>query len=379
MRRRDFLTQTAFGLCAGSLFAQSDFSEKELLLGKVPAADSEDERFRWFDLAKLPLEGLAWADEERVRDFDRFPKRIMPELPEAVRGLARHSAGIAFRFVSDSSQIRVKYELLSESLAMPHMPASGVSGFDLYSKSEGRFRFVGAKYPLQVKDNTVLADNIAPSTREFLINFPLYNGVNAVSVGVEKDADFRIPPPRKGKPLLFYGTSITQGGCASRPGLAHPQILGRRLDREVLNFGFSGSGKMEPALAQAFAELDPAVYILDCVPNMTPELIRERVRPFVRALRLARPNTPILLVEDAMPPDSWIIPARRDRHRENQKILRESYQLLLDGGIKELYYLEGDDLCPPDGDGTVDSVHPNDYGFEHYADAFEPVLRKILE
>jgi len=208
--------------------------------------------------------------------------------------------------------------------------------------------------------------------------FPLYNGVNSVLLGITKDADLRLLPPRPGKPLLFYGTSITQGGCASRPGMPHPHILGRRLDRIVYNFGFSGSGKMEPVLAHAFAELDPAVYVLDCVPNMNQELIRERVKPFVKILREKRPQTPILLVEDATPADTWANMARKDTLWATRGVLKEQYQALVDEGIPNLFYLSGENLCPEDNDGYVDNGHPNDYGFVKYADGMEPILRQIV-
>ena len=137
--------------------------------------------------------------------------------------------------------------------------------------------------------------------REYLLYLPLYNGVSSVEIGLPKCSALAKAPPRPEgyeRPIVVYGTSITQGGCDSRPGMVHTAILGRRLDRPVVNLGFSGNGKMEPELAALLAELDPAAYVIDCLPNMTAEEVGARVEPFVRALRAARPGTPIVLAED---------------------------------------------------------------------------------
>src|SRR5205085_2015483 len=143
----------------------------------------------------------------------------------------------------------------------------------------------------------------AAGQREFLLYLPLYNGVSSVEIGIAKGSTLAkgpARPPERQKPIVFYGTSITQGGCASRPGMVHTAILGRRLDRPVINLGFSGSGRMEPAMATLLAELDPAVYVLDCLPNMSAAEVAERMEPFVRTLRKAHPRTPIVMAEDRL-------------------------------------------------------------------------------
>ena len=146
-----------------------------------------------------------------------------------------------------------------------------------------------------------LASGLPEGRREYLLYMPLYNGVSSVEIGIPADRTIARPAPRaedRRKPIVFYGTSITQGGCASRPGMVHTAILGRRLDRPVINLGFSGNGVMEPEIATLLAELDPAVYVLDCLPNMTAAQVEQRVEPFVRTLRKAHPSTPIVLAED---------------------------------------------------------------------------------
>ena len=203
--------------------------------------------------------------------------------------------------------------------------------------------------------------------------------MRSVELGLPKDSTLAKAGPWSSgisKPIVFYGTSITQGGCASRPGMVHTAILGRQLNCPVINLGFSGNGKMEPEMADLLAELDPAVYSLDCLPNMTAAEVTERVEPFVRTLRKAHPKTPILLVEDRSYTDSFLVSSKRQRNLESRAALRAAYERLLAAGTQGLHYLPGEDLLGDDGEGTVDSSHPTDLGFMRQADAFRPVLKK---
>jgi lysophospholipase L1-like esterase len=178
--------------------------------------------------------------------------------------------------------------------------------------------------------------------------------------------------------VLFYGTSITQGGCASRPGMCHTAIVGRRLDRPVINLGFSGNGIMEPEVAALLAELDAAAYVIESVPNMSPEQVAERTEPLVRTIRKAHPTTPIVLVEDPAWPAAFLNEGRRKRSADCRAALRRAYDALVVAGDQRLTYLSGDPLIGPDGEGTVDGTHPTDLGFLNHANAYVPVLEKIL-
>src|SRR5262249_47654418 len=154
-----------------------------------------------------------------------------------------------------------------------HMPATGVSGLDLYVKTEaGKWHWLAIGRPSKQSNHVSLVSGLPAGKHEYLLYLPLYNRVSSVEIGLAKDQKLEKAEPRpaeRQKPIVFWGTSITQGGCASRPGMVHTAILGRRLDRPVINLGFSGNGKMEPEMADLLAELDPAVYVLDCLPNLT--------------------------------------------------------------------------------------------------------------
>lgn len=339
----------------------------------------------WFDIAKLPIEGRAWNNEPRFRTFDRFPARGEKIVTPGVWGNSRHSAGMAFRFASDSPKFQVHYRLFSKNVAMAHMPATGVSGLDLYAKDDnGDFRWVEVTRPGQQEDTTTLTDGLTPGKREYMLYFPLYNGIDTLELGIPEGTTLEPLAPRDTpaggnvKPILMYGTSILHGGCAARPGMPHPAILGRRLHWPVLNFGFSGSARMEAPLAELFAELDPSAYVLDPLPNMDPGIVRERAKTFIEILRAKRPETPIILVEDRTFTNAWIHPGKLSFHAENHKALRETYEALLSEGMEKLWYIPGDTLFGDDHDGAVDGSHATDLGFYRQADIMEPVLREAL-
>jgi hypothetical protein len=224
--------------------------------------------------------------------------------------------------------------------------------------------------------------NAAASGRDYLLYLPLYNGVSSVEIGIPRTSTLVRSPPRessRSRPIVFYGTSITQGGCASRPGMVHTAILGRWLERPVINLGFSGNGRMELEVAELMAELQAAVFVIDCLPNITADDVRARTEPLVKTLRQARPDTPILLVEDRNYADAFLLPDKRNRNETSQAALREVYQRLQAAGVKHLHYLPGADLLGDDGEATVDSSHPTDLGFVRQAEAFHRALEPLLD
>jgi lysophospholipase L1-like esterase len=161
--------------------------------------------------------------------------------------------------------------------------------------------------------------------------------------------------------------------------MAYPAILGRRLARPTVNLGFSGNGKMEMEMEVLLAEVDVAAYVLDCLPNMSPEMVTERLEPFVTALRTAHPETPIVLVENISYQAGAFIPASKSSYVDKNAALKAAYDRMNAKGIKGLYYVPGETLLGNDGEATVDGTHPTDLGFQRMADALEPVLRKVLE
>lgn len=332
----------------------------------------------WHDVTKWGVEGREFGDMERHRYFDRLPKAAEGKVTPAVWSLSRDSAGMAVRFKTNASAIHARYTLMKPGLGMPHMPPTGVSGLDLYARDAGgKWKWVQVTKPAAQTVSAQIVSGLAPGEREYMAFLPLYNGVDSLEIGVPKGAKIEGLAPRK-KPLVFYGTSITHGACASRPGMVHTAILGRRFDMPVVNLGFSGNGRMDAAVGEFLVKIDAAAYVIDCLPNMQPAMVREKCIPLVKQLRAAKPETPIVLVEDRRFTNAWITPDKAKFHDENHAALRLSYETLKKEGVARLYYISGDKLLGDDSEGATDASHPNDLGFMRQADAMEPVLCEAL-
>lgn len=344
----------------------------------------------WTDATKLGLEGQGF---KKLQDpYDRLPESSARVVSKTVWSLSKDSSGLVCRFRTDSPAMRVRWTLRKERLALPHMPATGASGLDLYVKtSSGTWRWLANARPTNFPKNEVaLFQDLRVEMREFMLYFPLYNGVTECAIGTRssrkvdgKREPFMIAPatPRPAKnatPIVFFGTSITQGCCASRPGMVHTAILGRRLNVPIINLGFDGHGRLQLPIAKLMAEIDARLYVIDCLPNLKAPQVLERLLPFIQALREKKPRTPILLVEDRSYTNAFL---RRDLQRRNANsriALSEIYAKLIRQGAKSIHYLRARGLLGDDGEATVDGSHPTDLGFLRQAGAFENKIRAIL-
>jgi hypothetical protein len=340
----------------------------------------EDDKAAWFDIRSLNVEGRGW--KETAAPFDRLPAKAEKTVRKAVWDLSRHSAGLCVRFITDSPSILARWSLTSANLAMPHMPATGVSGVDLYYRDgKGQWRWLGVGRPSAKTNTATLANGLPAGKREYLIYLPLYNGVSSVEIGIAKGSHFeKAPdyPAGRQKPIVFYGTSITQGGCASRPGMVHTAILQRRLNCPVINLGFSGNGRMEPEIADLMAEIDAAVYVIDCLPNMNAKDVDARGYDFVRKLLHKRPKTPIVLVEDRSYANSSLLAGPREHNRSNREALKKVFERLEMEKAGSVHYIPGEHMLGDDGEATVDSSHPTDLGFMRQAELFQKTLEPLL-
>jgi len=347
------------------------------LLGQTAAPAPE---LDWVDAKTLTVEGLGFKDVKLP--YDRLPGRAEGVVPAPVWNLSRDSAGALVRFTAATTAIHARWTITNKNLAGANITAIASSGLDLYAKTDaGAWRWLGVGQPTFPVTTAALVTGIPAVEREFMVYLPLRNGVTSLEFGVPKGATIKPGPPRAtgSKPILFYGTSITHGIGASRAGMTHVAMLGRKFNREVINLGFSGNGRMEPEVLKFVAELDPAVFVLDCLPNMNAQQVTERTVPGVKLLRAAHPTTPILLVEDRNIQTGFLVEARRKANDANHAALREAFGALKAENVPQVYYLEGANLLGDDGEGTVDGSHPTDLGFTRQAAEFERVLRPVLK
>ncbi|MBA4058127.1 MAG: acetylhydrolase, partial [Marivirga sp.] len=333
------------------------------------------------------VEGQPWKTEAK-NPFDRLPARAEKTVRSDVWNLSHHTAGLLLRFRSNADQIIVRY-ITGGPRAMHHMPATGVSGLDLYAiNTDGKWLWCAGKYAfgdtIEYRFNGLEPnDAYHQKGREYRLYFPLYNSVTWLEIGIPDKAQFNPIPIRQEKPIVVYGTSITQGGCASRPGMAWPAIVGRKMDRPLINLGFSGNGRLEKEVIDLIREIDAKVYILDCLPNLDAsdvtkfQHVQNRVVQSVKQLRQKSSTTPILLVEHCGFTDEGINPSRRNNVSALNKAQREALEVLKSEGYNNLYLLTKDEIGLT-LDGTVDGIHPNDLGMQEYATGYERKLRTLL-
>lgn len=325
---------------------------------------------------EIGLEGRGWDEVETP--FDRLPLRAKGVVREQVWRLSTDSSGMFVTFRAATPAMRFEVELRQARLEMPHMPATGVSGVDLYAReADGPWRWVFCPRP-GAQTYSAELKGLSPEPRTYRLYLPLYNGVSALRVAVPDGVELEPVSPRKSPPLVYYGTSIAHGACASRPGMSFVNILGRRLDVPVLNLGFSGNGRLEMELAALLAEVDARAYVLDCLPNLGPRQVAERTEPFVRALRAERPDVPIVMVEDRVNANARFLPGRMRHHEGNHAAFRAAFDKLSASGLRGLTYVRDAPFLGEDGEATVDGSHPTDLGMVRYADALEPILRPLV-
>jgi len=335
---------------------------------------------KWIDGKYLPIEGRVFDDVDDW--YDRLPSGVTTNVNGGVRSMKHHTSGMMFRFTTDSRTLKFRWTPYSKGLSMDHMPSTGMSGIDVYrfDAEKGRWFYVKTGRILDAEKGGSLDIAWTPGM-PCLVNLPLYNGIRKFTLGIEAKATVKALPPRVSgvmKPVVFYGTSITHGGCCSRPGLAFVNWVGRDLDVPVVGLGFSGSGVMEFEMSEHLARIDASCYVLDCLWNMCADPTAKNVRSvernyekFIRNLRAKRPAVPIVMAEQC---DVYC-------GKDNAKdvFLRGLYERLLSEGWKNLVYLPKDEMYTGDGEGTVDGCHPNDLGMQSMKNAFAKAVREALE
>lgn len=334
----------------------------------------------WIHAENLCIEGKGWTDTKKF--YHRLPARAEAVVREVIWELSQTTTGMTVRFKTNAKAIHARWTLRGEPLWAHHTQIVAYSGLDLYAKTPaGAWHWIGmSKDVTGVNAEWNLTDwgELDGEEHEFKVYLPLYNGVEKLEIGTPPDAIVESVPPRPEKPVAYYGTSIVHGAGVSRPGMSHAALLARRLDYPVLNLGFSGNAIMEPEMAEFFAELDPAVYLLDTLPNMDATGVEERAEDFIRILSKAHPETPIVLVEDRTYPAGWLMPEVAKRNVTSRTAFKKVYGALIADLTNPLFYIEGDGLLGIDNDGTNDGSHCNDLGASRMVDALEPVLRRVL-
>ncbi|AKD05440.1 hydrolase [Pontibacter korlensis] len=309
--------------------------------------------------------------------YHRVDTTDHPLMPPAVKRRLTNSAGLAIAFKTNSTVIAAKW-CTSSRKTLPNMTAIAHEGLDLYIKNDGRWQFAGVGRPKGDCTAYTLVQNMEEGEKECLLYLPLYDETVSLEIGVEEGSSLQAMKDPFEKRILMYGSSILQGASASRPGMAYPARLSRDTGINFLNLGLSGSAKMEKAVADMIVTVKADAFVLDCVPNSSPEEIRERTAYLVNTIRQHHPLAPIIVIPRTVREHgafdeevgNWVKAQNEQIELEVSKLLRS--------GVKDLYLLSYDKQLGDDHEGTIDGGHPNDLGFDRMLQQLKPQLLKIL-
>ena len=341
----------------------------------------------------LGLYGKGFTDT--LTFYDRLPGAAKGVVSGAVWGLSLDNAGMYAQFETDSSEIAVQATLRSSSLTMWHFPSTGVAGLDLYlmDTSSNVWRWIGTtrtiEYPKAFTNTMLIGGHptVGNKTGLYRLHLPLYNGMANLSIGTQHGSTIKNSPPDfkyKGA-VVWYGTSIAQGGVASRPGQAFTNVIGRDLGLDMYNFGFSGHGLMEADVAEFLVKIpDISVFIVDCLPNMQSAEVANRTIPLVKQIASAHPTAQIILAEGTTYGAAWYNAGVAAAQTAKRAALKKAYQDLVASGMKQLHYVNGNDLMcidPPNCyvNPTVGGTHPSDLGMRAIANYYKRFLPSILK
>ena len=336
----------------------------------------------YYDARNYEIIGTLAPDASQP--FSRLPDSLKDTIRKEVWDLGLNSAGIAIRFSTDTKTMRVRWKSHNK-FNMNHMTPIGIRGLDLYTLQEdSTWTFVNSGRPSLSSATTTarLATAIPESgLREYMLYLSLYDGVDSLEIGVDSTAVIAMPAvnlPVREKPIVMYGTSILQGGCANRPGMAHTNIIERAMNREVINLGFSGNARLDKGIAELMATCDAACYVIDPLPNCTSDLLKEKLADFYHIIRSARPDTPIIFVESPLFPVMRFDEEVNATITEKNATLRTIYDGFVASGDKNLLYFEGNGVFDGNAELTVDNYHLTDYGFSQFAERLLPVIKKAV-
>jgi len=311
-------------------------------------------------------------------EFKRLPDEVTKSVSDSLFSLGRATAGGRVRFCTDSPYIAIRatYDKVGK---MPHFALTGSAGFDLYidDPAIGISRYCKSFVPpITIEDSYESAITLTgKKLRYFTIHFPTYSNVRDLWVGVAPDATLGEGIPyRSMDPIVYYGSSITQGGCSSRPGNCYQNVISLRTNIDHINLGFSGNGKAEEVMARYMATLPMSAFVCDYDHNApTPEYLRDTHLRLYQIIREKHPDIPYIMISkpDFVSPNSYGVNINR-RH-----VVIDTFHYAREHGDTNAYYIDGAGIFrgPYSEMATVDGCHPNDLGFALMADAIENELK----
>ena len=359
---------------------------------KLPTKLDKDD-IVFYDVRQKPFEIYGLYSPETKGSFLRMPEEVPEKVNENLSLLNKSTAGGRVRFSTDSKYVAIKVTM-PRPRVMNHMPVTGSVGFDVYCDTDAGSYFCGILAPSfnirgQSFETSIDFENggrfetiltlHGEGVKNYTINFPTYSGFDELYIGLQESA-YVGSGAKYGydKPILYYGSSITQGGCSSRPGTCYEAIISRKLNVDHVNLGFSGNGKGEDPIIDHIASLDPLIFVCDYDYNApTPEYLEPTHLKLYETFRAAHPDTPYVMVSK---PD-WGKPFWDIGGISRRAVIHKNFMKGIEKGDKNLYFIDGESIFSGFGelaDCTVDGCHPTDLGFYFMAERIGATIKNIL-
>ncbi|MBP6455337.1 MAG: SGNH/GDSL hydrolase family protein [Chitinophagaceae bacterium] len=322
-----------------------------------------------------------------TKTYTRLPESAKENVPKPIWFLSKSSSGISILFSSNTSKIKIRWTLLDNTRSNFMSPIT-TKGLDLYAFKDNKWQFVGIAKPSGTLHNeATIILGMENEQREYLLNLPMFDGLDKLEIGIDQGATIGKPQKQLidvSSPIVFYGTSITQGGAASRPGLAYTSLLERHFNKEVINLGFSSNGKFEKEIAAYIMTAKPSMIILDCTPNSASKVIQKNLPETIDYIKSINDSIPIILIESIIRDYAYF--TKQDKNicgtmpytNEQNNTLKSIFENKIKS-YKNIFYISNQQLIGKDHEATIDGTHFNDLGHYRTYEYLRNELKNIIE
>ena len=325
---------------------------------------------KYFTPKPSDAQNIIGKNEQRKHSFQRLPDIYKNSIRKEVWDLSENNAGVSIQLNTNCKNLKLKWKVKLD-FKMNHMTDAGIKGLDIYEHADNQWKYLSTGLPNSNKNEHLIEFNNV-NKKTLCLYLPLYDSIVDLDIGIDDNSSLKFIK-NDNKPIVFYGTSITQGGCASRPGMAHTNIISRNTIYPCINLGFSGNGHLEAEIGNILSKIDAKCFIIDCLPNVNISQIKSNTIPLIQSIRGINKiyHRPIFFLEQPLIHDQYIDEDVKEKNYVLASQIKECNKL----GFKDIYLIDQKDCLGSDHEATVDGVHYNDIGFQRFSDH---ILKNIV-
>ena len=325
---------------------------------------------KYFTPKPSDAQNIIGKNEQRKHSFQRLPDIYKNSIRKEVWDLSENNAGVSIQLNTNCKNLKLKWKVKLD-FKMNHMTDAGIKGLDIYEHADNQWKYLSTGLPNSNKNEHLIEFNNV-NKKTLCLYLPLYDSIVDLDIGIDDNSSLKFIK-NDNKPIVFYGTSITQGGCASRPGMAHTNIISRNTIYPCINLGFSGNGHLEAEIGNILSKIDAKCFIIDCLPNVNISQIKSNTIPLIQSIRGINKiyHRPIFFLEQPLIHDQYIDEDVKEKNYVLASQIKECIKL----GFKDIYLIKQKDCLGSDYEATVDGVHYNDIGFQRFSDH---ILKNIV-